>query len=199
MTKQPYKNKKNIKKGKPPPIDKLIKPAIGIGLALLAWQFIKGLNSEVSCTCASHHRLFASFVFHSLISLNSKNHSAIHYQLTTTTTIITYTTIFKIRLQELIRKMIWSCGKYFSVKVIRGTRTLYCVIPRIPSCQYHPYFRMRSWTVRYQPNSGCWIVITYYRRVGNRSSTNLNWTLKLDRQYSLADRTNRYCRYHPNI
>jgi len=36
------------KKGQPPPVDKLIKPAIGIGLAMLVYQFIKGLNSEVS-------------------------------------------------------------------------------------------------------------------------------------------------------
>mmetsp|Transcript_1727 Transcript_1727/g.2484 ORF Transcript_1727/g.2484 Transcript_1727/m.2484 type:complete len:433 (-) Transcript_1727:872-2170(-) len=30
-----------------PPIDKLMKPAIGIGLALLAYQFMKGLTSEI--------------------------------------------------------------------------------------------------------------------------------------------------------
>jgi hypothetical protein len=35
------------KTSKAPPIDKLIKPAIGIGLALLAYQFFKGLDSEV--------------------------------------------------------------------------------------------------------------------------------------------------------
>lgn len=34
-------------KERPPPIDKLLKPAIGIGLALLAYQFIKGINQEV--------------------------------------------------------------------------------------------------------------------------------------------------------
>jgi len=38
---------KKKKKGQPPPIDLLVKPAIGVGLALLAYQFIKGLNSEV--------------------------------------------------------------------------------------------------------------------------------------------------------
>lgn len=37
------------KQGQPPPIDKLIKPAIAVGLALLAYQFFKGLNTEVSC------------------------------------------------------------------------------------------------------------------------------------------------------
>ena len=41
----------NIKKSKgkerPPPIDQYMKPAIGIGLALLAWQFIKGIQSEI--------------------------------------------------------------------------------------------------------------------------------------------------------
>lgn len=35
------------KKGQPPPVDKLIKPAIGVGLALLAYQFFKGLTGEV--------------------------------------------------------------------------------------------------------------------------------------------------------
>jgi hypothetical protein len=35
------------KTSKAPPIDKLIKPAIGIGLALLAYQFFKGLDSEI--------------------------------------------------------------------------------------------------------------------------------------------------------
>jgi hypothetical protein len=39
-------------KERPPPIDKLLKPAIGIGLALLAYQFIKGINQEV-CTMYS--------------------------------------------------------------------------------------------------------------------------------------------------
>lgn len=39
--------KKSKGSERPPPIDKLIKPAIGIGLALLAYQFFKGINSEV--------------------------------------------------------------------------------------------------------------------------------------------------------
>jgi hypothetical protein len=30
-----------------PPIDKLLKPAIGVGLALLVYQFFKGLDAEV--------------------------------------------------------------------------------------------------------------------------------------------------------
>jgi hypothetical protein len=32
----------------PPPVDKLIRPAIVIGLAMLAYQFIRGISSEVS-------------------------------------------------------------------------------------------------------------------------------------------------------
>ena len=32
----------------PPPVDRLIMPAIVIGLAMLAYQFIKGISSEVS-------------------------------------------------------------------------------------------------------------------------------------------------------
>ena len=44
--------KKKTKGGqRPPPIDKLIKPAIGIGLALLAYQFLNGINSEVCVLC----------------------------------------------------------------------------------------------------------------------------------------------------
>lgn len=39
---------KKPKNGKPPPIDKLVLPAIGIGLALLAYQFIKGMTADVS-------------------------------------------------------------------------------------------------------------------------------------------------------
>lgn len=40
-----------VKKGKttskPPPIDKLLIPAIGLALALLAYQFFKGITAEV--------------------------------------------------------------------------------------------------------------------------------------------------------
>jgi len=45
MAKQQHQKKQ--KTGEPPPVDKLIRPAIGIGLALLAWQFMKGLGSEI--------------------------------------------------------------------------------------------------------------------------------------------------------
>ncbi|GAX12684.1 hypothetical protein FisN_15Hh160 [Fistulifera solaris] len=38
---------KKPKNGTPPPIDKLIIPAIGIGLALLAYQFIKGMTADL--------------------------------------------------------------------------------------------------------------------------------------------------------
>lgn len=47
MGKQKQPKKKN---GVPPAIDKLLKPAVGIALALLAYQFFQGLNSEVR-TC----------------------------------------------------------------------------------------------------------------------------------------------------
>ena len=44
--------KKKVGKGakgkeRPPPVDKLIIPAIGIGLAILAFQFLKGIKTEV--------------------------------------------------------------------------------------------------------------------------------------------------------
>lgn len=41
--------KKKGTKGKerPPPVDKLILPAIGVGLALLAYQFFVGIKAEV--------------------------------------------------------------------------------------------------------------------------------------------------------
>ena len=34
--------------GTPPPVDKLIKPAIGVALAIVAYQFLQGISSEVS-------------------------------------------------------------------------------------------------------------------------------------------------------
>ena len=39
---------KHPSRQKPPAIDEWIKPAIALGVALLAYQFFKGLNSEVS-------------------------------------------------------------------------------------------------------------------------------------------------------
>jgi len=36
------------KKGRPPPVDKLLLPAIGVAFALLVYQFMKGLGAEVS-------------------------------------------------------------------------------------------------------------------------------------------------------
>ena len=44
--------KKHPSRQKPPPIDQYVKPAIALGVALLAYQFFKGLNSEV-CTSVS--------------------------------------------------------------------------------------------------------------------------------------------------
>lgn len=38
--------------GEPPPVDKLVKPAICIGLAMLVYQFIKGINTEVGTNVA---------------------------------------------------------------------------------------------------------------------------------------------------
>jgi hypothetical protein len=42
--------KKKSGKEKPPPVDKLILPAIGVGLALLAYQFFSGIKNEVCMT-----------------------------------------------------------------------------------------------------------------------------------------------------
>jgi hypothetical protein len=39
---------KHPSRQKPPPIDQWIKPIVAAGVALLAYQFFKGLNSEVS-------------------------------------------------------------------------------------------------------------------------------------------------------
>jgi hypothetical protein len=45
----PPQKEKKLKKGKPPPIDKLLVPAIGIAIAIVAFQFVKGiLRAEVS-------------------------------------------------------------------------------------------------------------------------------------------------------
>jgi hypothetical protein len=41
------KKKRRTATLEPPPVDKLIMPAIVIGLAMLAYQFIKGISSEV--------------------------------------------------------------------------------------------------------------------------------------------------------
>jgi hypothetical protein len=38
---------KKAKNGTPPPIDKLLKPAIVVALAMLAYQFMKGISGEV--------------------------------------------------------------------------------------------------------------------------------------------------------
>jgi hypothetical protein len=44
---QPKKDKKA--KGKPPPVDKLIIPAIGLAIGIVAFQFIKGIiGADVS-------------------------------------------------------------------------------------------------------------------------------------------------------
>ena len=50
-------------KERPPPVEKLIKPAIGIGLALLAYQFIKGIRSEVCVFTPAMLLYFLFFVF----------------------------------------------------------------------------------------------------------------------------------------
>ena len=41
--------KKKTSKGKerPPEVDKLLKPAIAVALAMMLYQFFKGINSEV--------------------------------------------------------------------------------------------------------------------------------------------------------
>lgn len=39
---------KKSKTEKPPAIDKLLKPAIGVVLALVAYNFMKGINTDVS-------------------------------------------------------------------------------------------------------------------------------------------------------
>jgi len=59
-----------VKKGQPPPIDKLIKPAIGIGLALLAYQFFKGLGKEVRQLSTLIFRSIASVLL--LVSCNQR-------------------------------------------------------------------------------------------------------------------------------
>ena len=42
------KTKTKSKTEKPPAIDKLLKPAIGVVLAFVAYYFMKGLDTEVS-------------------------------------------------------------------------------------------------------------------------------------------------------
>ena len=42
------KKKNKSKTEKPPPIDKLLKPAIGIVLAFVGYYFMKGIDMDVS-------------------------------------------------------------------------------------------------------------------------------------------------------
>ena len=58
MGKNGDKKSKHPSRQKPPAIDEWIKPAIALGIALLAYQFFKGLNSEVS----SYHSVFKFFL-----------------------------------------------------------------------------------------------------------------------------------------
>jgi hypothetical protein len=52
---------KRMLKGKPPPVDKLIVPAIGIALAIVAYQFVRGiLRAEVSGNSLRYHEFLAS-------------------------------------------------------------------------------------------------------------------------------------------
>lgn len=45
----PQRKEKKVNKGKPPPIDKLIVPAIGLAIGIVAFQFIKGIiRADVS-------------------------------------------------------------------------------------------------------------------------------------------------------
>lgn len=37
-----------VKSGQPPPVDKLMKPAIGVALAIVGYQFFRGLGADVS-------------------------------------------------------------------------------------------------------------------------------------------------------
>jgi hypothetical protein len=42
---------KKVKPEKPPAIDKLLIPAVGVVIAFVAFYFMKGLNSEVRFQC----------------------------------------------------------------------------------------------------------------------------------------------------
>ena len=48
---------KKAKKGKPPPIDKLLVPAIVVGAAMLAYQFLKGMTTDVSIMATMRYLL----------------------------------------------------------------------------------------------------------------------------------------------
>lgn len=69
------KKPKKVKKGTPPPVDKLLKPAIGVALALVAYQFFRGLGSGVSF-CIS---LYMDYVFMYLCECNVYLSHVIHF------------------------------------------------------------------------------------------------------------------------
>jgi hypothetical protein len=62
------KNKKNMTE-KPPPIDKLLKPAIGVVIAFVAYYFMKGISTEVS----SFLQVDSSYKSVALVSKSSRN------------------------------------------------------------------------------------------------------------------------------
>lgn len=47
MAKSKENKPKHPSRQKPPPLDEYIKPIIALGVALLAYQFFKGMKSEV--------------------------------------------------------------------------------------------------------------------------------------------------------
>ena len=76
--------KKHPSRQKPPPLDQYIKPIVALGIAMLAYQFFKGVNSEVS-------------------------RSAARFKLTRF--LLTNVVLFP-RLSGLMYPMKWHCGRY---------------------------------------------------------------------------------------
>jgi hypothetical protein len=72
-TKKSYSGKG---KERPPPIDKLLLPAIGIGLALLLFQFFKGINSEVSLRLRVC--LYYLYYYHIMLDVSSSTSRVLH-------------------------------------------------------------------------------------------------------------------------
>ena len=159
--------KKKSGKGneRPPEVDKLIKPAIAVSLAMMLYQFFKGINSEVRVwECDSGYCLqwlVWSLAIYSILALFQISLSLTQY-------------FWRIRLFESMWPMKWNWEKV-SLGKAKARITPCCVIQRMPNTQWARYFKMPVPTAVPPPNSVCWIATMCWaaRRV---SLTDLNWT-----------------------
>ena len=141
-------SKKRSSKGKerPPPVDKLIKPAIGIGLALLAYQFFNGIKSEV---CQFKHLTIVTFYRSAaqLIAFPACSWLLISFSI--------------FRFPVLMSMMKWNWERSSLEKGKERTMP-FCVILRMPSILSRQSSKMLTTTAVHPPNSEWWTAIIYW-------------------------------------